>query len=47
MDEKTLKIEQFPEPVRSILSKGERVDLIPAKENSVKAFRVRREEVKK
>ena len=46
MDEKTIKAEQFPEPVRSILSKGERVDLVPVKDG-VKVFRVRREEVKK
>lgn len=46
MDENAIKIDQFPEPVKSILSKGERVDLVPVKNNEVRVFRVRREEVK-
>lgn len=47
MDQKTIRVEQFPEPARSILLRGERVDLVPVKAGEVKVFRVRREEVKK
>lgn len=46
MDKAQIKAEQFPEPARSVLAKGDRVELIPVKDG-VKVVRVRREEVKK
>lgn len=47
MDKKTIKVEEFPEPARSVLTRGERAELIPIKNGEVKVMRVRREEVKK
>lgn len=47
LKQSAIEIEQFPEPVRSILTRGDRVDLVPVKAGEVKVFRVRREEVKK
>lgn len=45
MGEKLLKIEQFPEPVRPSLAKGDRIELIPVKDG-VKVMSVHRKEVK-
>lgn len=40
-----LTTDKFPEPVRDVLKKGQRIDLVPVKEG-VRVFRVRREELK-
>ncbi len=41
MDEKTIRAAE------AVLSRGDRVELIPVKDGAVKIVRVRREEVKK